>query len=305
MRRALELAANGASFVSPNPMVGAVLVAPDGRIIGEGWHRRYGEWHAEVNCMNSVAESDRHLVHDSTMYVTLEPCSHYGKTPPCAKLLCDSHVKRVVIGTGDPNPQVCGRGVEMLRQAGIEVTLNCLQQECLDINVRFFTAQTKKRPWILLKYAQLPDGCQSAVDGGPLAISSPLTKTLMHKERSMCDAIMVGTNTLLSDNPGLDNRLWPGNSPRPVIFDSPRIKDPEVRNRLNIFKKEPILLNPATDLETNMKILFKDYKITSLMVEGGKTLVQSFIDIGLYDRIRRETLYSDSRIEAGICAKII
>lgn len=305
MERALELAALGAGFVSPNPMVGAVLVAPGGRIIGEGWHRRYGEWHAEVNCIRSVTANDEPLVSESTMYVTLEPCSHYGKTPPCAKMLCDRRVRRVVVGTGDPNPEVSGCGIRMLRDAGIEVTENCLQEGCLAINERFFTAQIKKRPWILLKYARTADGRMANADGSPLQISSPLTKVLMHKERSMCDAIMVGTGSLLSDNPMLDTRLWPGKSPRPVIFDSPRLKDPDIRSRLKVFSRNPIILDPKENLDDNMHKLFSDHKITSLMVEGGETLIHSFINSGLYDRIRRETMYSPTEIKAGLFAKIL
>lgn len=285
MRRALSLAALGAGHVSPNPMVGAVIVAPGGRIIGEGFHRRFGEAHAEVNAMRSVAAQDLPLISRSTIYVTLEPCSHYGKTPPCAAMLCERHVHRVVIGAGDPNPRVSGRGIAMLREAGIEVTENCLSEECLAINEPFFTAQTLRRPWILLKWAETASGCMAAPDGSPIAISSPLTLALMHRERAMCDAIMAGTNTLLSDNPTLTNRLWPGNSPRPVAFSSPRLRDD-----LNVMKRDPIILDPAKDLEENMHLLFTEYGVSSLMVEGGRTLLDSFISRNLYDRIRVEKL---------------
>lgn len=295
MRRALKLAALGAGHVSPNPMVGAVIVSPDGRIIGEGWHRKFGEAHAEVNAMRSVDKADLPLVSQSTVYVTLEPCSHYGKTPPCARMLCDSHVRRVVVGVGDPNPKVSGRGIAMLREAGIEVTDGCLERECRAINVRFFTSQIFKRPWILLKWAQTDLGAISHPDGSPLAISSPLTAALMHRERSLCDAILVGTNTLLADNPRLDTRLWPGRSPRPVIFKSKRLGNPEVRSRLKVFGRDPIVLDRANSLEVNMKLLVKEYGISSLMVEGGRKLLDNFISEGLYDRIRVETLYEKSR----------
>lgn len=295
MRRALELAWSGAGHVSPNPMVGAVIVAPDGRIIGEGYHRKYGEGHAEVNAMASVEERDIPLIKDSTIYVTLEPCSHYGKTPPCAKLLIDNGIKRCVIGIGDPNPKVAGRGIKMLRDAGIEVKENVLRDECEAINERFFTAHTKRRPWILLKWAETADGAMNAPDGSPISISSPSTRALMHRERSMCDAIMVGTGTLLADNPTLTTRHWPGNSPRPVIFDSPRIKDEAIRNQLKVLSRKPIILNAGMTLEDNMRMLYEQYGITSLMVEGGRTLIKSFMDAGLFDRIRierteRETL---------------
>lgn len=288
MARALELARLGAGHVSPNPMVGAVIVAPDGRIIGEGFHRKFGEGHAEVNAMRSVAERDRHLICESTVYVTLEPCSHYGKTPPCAAMLCEKRVKRCVTGCQDPNPKVAGRGIRMMRDAGIEVTENVLADECRRLNERFFTAQTEKRPWILLKWAEDAHGSMAAPDGSPSVISTPLTKVLMHRERSMCDAIMAGTDTLLNDNPAFTNRLWPGDSPRPVVFDSPRLSDPALREKLAVFSRNPIILNPRTPLEENMRILFERHGVTSLMVEGGRTLLDSFIRAGLYDRIRVE-----------------
>ena len=153
MKRALQLASGGEGRVAPNPMVGAVIVA-DGRIIGEGFHRTFGGPHAEVNAIRSVKEADRHLLKESTIYVTLEPCSHYGKTPPCAKLIVDTGIPHVVVGAPDPNPLVAGRGIRMLREAGIDVKENVLLEECLEINRRFMTAQTEKRPWILLKWAQ-------------------------------------------------------------------------------------------------------------------------------------------------------
>lgn len=287
MTRALQLASYGAGHASPNPMVGAVIVSPDNRIIGEGFHRRYGEAHAEVNAMAAVKDEDLHLIPSSTMYVTLEPCSHWGKTPPCAEMLCQKKIKRVVVGTGDPNPKVAGKGIEMLRKSGIEVIENCLQKECLEINVRFFTAQIKKRPWILLKWAETESGAMNHEDGTPIQISTPATQALMHAERAKCDAIMAGTNTLLNDNPSLTNRLWPGKNPIPVIFESKRLKGME--NKLKIFKRHPIILNPNLKLEDNMNLLFEDYSITSIMVEGGRKLIDSFIKTGLYDRIRVET----------------
>lgn len=289
MARALQLASCGAGHVSPNPMVGAVLADPSGRIIGEGFHRRYGQAHAEVNCMESVRGEDAHLVRESTMYVTLEPCSHYGKTPPCAAMLCRCGVKRVVVGTGDPNPRVAGRGIAMLREAGIEVVENVLQEECLAINERFFTAQTMKRPWILLKWAEDAAGRMCSPDGAPIVISSPVTRALMHAERAKCDAIMCGTGTLLSDNPSLTVRHWPGESPRPVIFYSARIKGLD----LKIFERDPIILDPSLPLEQNMHILFEEYSITSLMVEGGRRLLDSFIAASLWDRQRVERAVRD------------
>lgn len=286
MARALQLASCGAGHVSPNPMVGAVIVSPDNRIIGEGFHRMYGEAHAEVNAVSSVKEENLSLLSQSTMYVTLEPCSHWGKTPPCAAMLCEKGFKKVVIGISDPNPRVAGRGIKMLRDAGIEVVVDCLRQECEKINIRFFTAHTRHRPWILLKWAETSEGKMNNFDSSPLKISSPLTLSLMHAQRAKCDAILVGTNTLLTDNPSLTTRYWPGHNPRPVIFDSPRWR--RCAQNLFIFQREPIILDPNVTLEENINLLFEKHNITSLMVEGGKTLINSFIQKGLYDCIRQE-----------------
>ena len=295
MRRALQLAANGAGYVSPNPMVGAVIVAADGRIIGEGWHRKYGGPHAEVQAFRSVSQDDEHLLHDSTVYVTLEPCSHYGKTPPCAKLIVDKGVRRVVVGCGDPNPKVSGRGIEMIRQAGIEITGNVLRDECAALNKRFMTAHTLHRPWIQLKWAEDAQGNMARRNPDytpgsampeylPMRISGPVGMVLMHGQRAMVDAIMVGTNTLLNDNPSLTTRLWPGHSPRPVIFRSSRLPD-----SLKIWNRDPIILDPAVPLEQNMHLLFSEHGITSLMVEGGRTLLDSFIEKNLFDEMRVES----------------
>lgn len=286
MARALQLASMGAGHVSPNPMVGAVIVSPDDRIIGEGFHRKYGGPHAEVNALASVKEEDLPLLKESTMYVTLEPCSHWGKTPPCASLLCEKQLKRVVTGTTDPNPKVAGRGIEMLRNAGIEVTQGCLEKECREINVRFFTAQIQKRPWILLKWAENKEGKMNADNGEPLTISTPLTIALMHAERAKCDAILVGTKTLLTDNPSLTVRSWPGRDPRPVIFDSPKWKGKE--KYLKIFERNPVILDPENSLRDNMALLFEEHGITSLMVEGGRKILDSFLAEDLYDMIRLE-----------------
>lgn len=299
MQRALQLANYGAGHVSPNPMVGAVIVSDEGKLIGQGWHRRYGGPHAEVNAFASVKPEDEHLISRSTIYVTLEPCSHYGKTPPCAKLLIDKGIHRCVVGCGDPNPKVAGRGIKMLRDAGIEITENVLQKECYHLNRRFMTAQIKHRPWILLKWAQTADGFIAALNKSgtvsknvneitpatlPIQISTPLSAIFMHRERSLTDAILVGTNTLLADNPTLSTRLWPGNSPRPVIFSSPKIND-----KLQVMHRNPILLDPTLPLANNLNLLFSEYGVTSLMVEGGQKLLQSFIDADLYDEIRIET----------------
>lgn len=267
MRRALLLARGGEGRVAPNPMVGAVVVAV-GRIIGEGFHRTYGGPHAEVNAIASVKDADRHLLPMSTIYVTLEPCSHYGKTPPCSKLIIDSKIPKVVMGAPDPNPLVAGRGVKMLRDAGIEVKEGVLLDECLEINRRFMTAHALHRPWIQLKWAQSADGFMAAIDDEgkprPVKFSDTLSSVWMHHERAMAEAIMVGANTAAIDKPRLDVRLWSG--------------------------KNPVRIECGTN--ENLPDLMKRLKadgITSLMVEGGPTLLRSFIREGLFDEIRIES----------------
>jgi len=267
MRRALLLAHGGEGRVAPNPMVGAVVVA-DGRIIGEGFHRTYGGPHAEVNAIASVRDRDRHLLPESTIYVTLEPCSHYGKTPPCSKLIIDSRIPRVVVGAPDPNPLVAGRGVRMLREAGIDVNEGVLLDECLEINRRFMTAHTLSRPWIQLKWAQSADGFMAATDENgnpePVKFSNALSSVWMHRERGMAEAIMAGSNTIAIDKPRLDVRLWSGKNPVRVDCTS----------------------------HVNLRELVEKLKtdgITSLMVEGGPTLLRSFIHEDLFDEIRVES----------------
>lgn len=266
MSRALQIARLGEGLVSPNPMVGAVVVAADGRIIGEGYHHRYGGPHAEVCAVSSVSDSDSHLLAGSSIYVTLEPCSHYGKTPPCAKLIIDSRIPRVVVGSADPFPEVSGRGIRMLREAGVEVVENVMRKECDALNVRFMTAHRKGRPWIQLKWAESADGFMAGIDadGNPVRVqfSGPLSAVWMHRRRSMADAIMVGTHTLEIDRPRLDCRNWPGQAPRRIM--------------------------PEHNLEEQMRRLYSEEGITSLMVEGGPTLLQSFINAGLYDDLRIE-----------------
>ena len=286
MARALQLAAYGAGHVSPNPMVGAVVTAR-GRIIGEGWHRQYGRAHAEVNAIASVREADKWLLPEATIYVTLEPCSHYGKTPPCARLLIDKGVRRVVTGSPDPNPLVAGRGIKMLREAGIEVTENVMREECDNLNRRFLTAQTLRRPWIQLKWACSADGYMGSLDAGgnpaSCSYSNTLSRVLMHKERSMADAIMVGTGTVIADNPRLSLRDWPGRDPQRVTFRSPRIPESS-----HILQGNCIFIDPTENLTEAMHSLFAEENISSLMVEGGATLLKSFIEAGLYDEIRIE-----------------
>ena len=221
MRRCIQLAENGLGAVAPNPMVGAVIVH-EGRIIGEGYHRRFGEAHAEVNAIARVARPE--LLQQSTLYVNLEPCSHYGHTPPCSKLIISKHIPRVVIANVDPNPKVAGRGIRMMREAGIEVITGVLEKEGEWLNRRFFTFQRLHRPYIQLKWAQSADGFldrlreeNNAIP--PVQISSELTKLLVHKARTEESAIMVGTNTAIKDNPKLTVRRWSGQNPVRVVVD--------------------------------------------------------------------------------------
>lgn len=297
MRRALYLATLGEGLVSPNPMVGAVIFA-DGRIIGEGYHRQYGGPHAEPNAIRSVAEADRHLLKESTMYVTLEPCSHYGKTPPCAQLIIDTGIPRVVVGAGDPFVKVSGRGIRMMREAGIEVEKGLLAQESRKLNRRFFTAHTLGRPYILLKWAQTSDGYIGKPDRRRM-ISSPLSEVWMHRERASVDGIMVGTDTVIKDNPSLTCRLWPTRNPedRPVrlSFDSERLpKDSKFVCSRHILKYKD------ESLKDFMSRIYAEEGITSLMVEGGAKTLNSFIEENLFDEIRIEV--SPAIAENGVKA---
>ena len=277
MRRAIQLACNGILDASPNPMVGAVIVAPDGRIIGEGWHRRCGEGHAEVNAVASVSVES--LLRDATMYVTLEPCAHYGKTPPCAELIVSKGIPRVVVGCTDPFAKVAGRGIAMLREAGVEVEVGILEEECLALNRKFMRAHLMRRPFITLKWAQSADGF---IDG---RISTPLTSMLVHRLRATHDAILVGSGTALSDNPSLDTRLYAGRSPLKVVLDRRRRLDlPSMR--LND-GGETIVMSDFQSLSEAMASLYGK-GITSLLVEGGATVLDSFISDSLWDEIRVE-----------------
>lgn len=316
MRRALQLAALGAGHTSPNPMVGAVIVAPDGTIIGEGWHRQCGQAHAEVNAVASVR--DVNLLKNSTIYVTLEPCSHYGKTPPCARLLIERGIPRVVVGTLDPFPEVAGRGVRMLQEAGIEVVVGVLEQQCQALNRRFMTAHTTGLPWVQLKWAQTADGFIALPpDAGenPLHMSTPVTMRWMHRERSLCDAIVVGAATARIDNPSLTTRYWPGKSPLRVVL-SHELSMPD---NLNLFTDglPTVVYNGVKDaveggveyvkIDTDEPRLWLQdlYRrgVTSVMVEGGARVLNSLIDAGLWDEARVEV--SARRVGEGLAAPLI
>jgi len=297
MRRALELASHGLGNTSPNPMVGAVIVAPDGRIIGEGYHRRCGEGHAEVNAVASVA--DKSMLRDCTMYVTLEPCSHYGKTPPCARLIIDSGIPRVAVGAADPFREVAGRGIRMLRDAGVEVVEGVLADECRRLNRRFMTAHELHRPYVTLKWAQSADGFMDSdrPEGVPEQFSTPLGSMLVHRLRSLHDAILVGSGTVVADNPRLSCRMWPGRSPRPVILDR--------RGRIdtgNLRMTEPIVLGYSSVNEALGRLYCLG--ITSVLVEGGAGIFNAFVDAGMWDVARVEVsprkLGSRGRVQAPV-----
>lgn len=288
MRRAIELARHGSGNTSPNPMVGAVIVH-DGKIIGEGYHRRCGEGHAEVNAVASVA--DKSLLKDSTIYVTLEPCSHYGKTPPCSRLIIDSGIPRVAVGSLDPNEKVSGRGITMLRDAGVEVTVGVLEEECKAINPVFMTAHTLHRPWVTLKWAQSGDGyidSRRSPSEPAVTFSTQVTKTLTHRLRSLHDAIMVGSGTVKADNPSLDVRAWHGRNPIRVVAGQRRSIPSDCK--IMTTGEPPVIIegNAGTgSIKEYLDTLFSQ-GVTSVLVEGGATLLQSFIDSGLWDCARVE-----------------
>lgn len=285
MRRALELARHGLGNTSPNPMVGAVIVH-SGRIIGEGYHRRCGEGHAEVNAIASVAPADRHLLPLSTIYVTLEPCSHYGKTPPCSRLIIDNRIPRVVIGTVDPYEKVAGRGVTMLRDAGIEVTTGVLEDECRELNRRFFTAHTLRRPFVTLKWAQSADGFldhkRDAVVNA-YRFSTALTSLFTARLRSLHDAIMTSATTVNADNPRLTVRGWAGRQPIPVVLD----RSGSVDRDATLFHNPATVILPSPTVNDALASLYRR-GITSVLVEAGPRLLGAFLSSGLWDEARVE-----------------
>ena len=296
MRRCLQLAVLGGGNVAPNPLVGAVLVH-DGRIIGEGFHQKYGQAHAEVNCINSVAETDRVLINEATLYVSLEPCAHHGKTPPCAALIIKHNIPNVVIGCRDSYVEVDGKGIEKLKASGVNVTFGILEKECLEVNKRFFTFYEKHRPYIILKWAESSDGKIAADANSRLLISNELTNRLVHKWRTEEATILVGTNTALLDNPSLTARLWPGNNPVRLVIDAELILPTNLKlfdgsvktvvfNYLKNAESENLIYY---QLEKNANLLpqildtLYNMQIQSVIVEGGAKLLQSFIDEGLWD----------------------
>lgn len=332
MHRCLQLAALAGGDVSPNPVVGSVLVH-NNRIIGEGYHMQYGKAHAEVNCIASVEKNDMPLIPESTLYVSLEPCAHFGKTPPCADLIIQKHIPKVVVGCRDPFVAVNGKGIEKLKAAGIEVELGILETACKEINKRFFLFHTTHRPYVILKWAQTADGKIAAEDQGRVLISNAYTNRIVHKWRSEEAAIVVGTNTALFDDPVLSTRHWPGKNPVRVVVD----RHLRLPSSLKLFNREipTVVFNlhkhtlpfekisaqqlqeigagfyqVTEDVSLVDQLLNGLYRlgIQSILVEGGTQLLQTFIDAAVWDEariIRNESLEMGGGLPAPVLKKAV
>ncbi len=313
MQRALQLAKHGLGSVSPNPMVGCVIVY-NNKIIGEGWHQQFGHAHAEVNAINSV--NDKNLLKESTVYVTLEPCSYQGKTPACSSLLINEGVKKVIIATLDPNPKVAGIGVKALQAAKINVEVGVLEKDSVTINKRFFINQKLHRPYVILKWAQTKDGFIARTNFDSKWISNEHSRQLVHKWRAEEDAILVGKNTAKYDNPSLTVREWAGANPVRVILD----RQLELDRGLQLFNGEVNTL--VYNLKENSKhnnfeliklesdnfieqLLLDLYQrdIGSIIIEGGSTVIQNFIEQGTWDEARMFS--SQQEFGEGIEAPLI
>jgi diaminohydroxyphosphoribosylaminopyrimidine deaminase / 5-amino-6-(5-phosphoribosylamino)uracil reductase len=304
MQKCFTLAFRGAGFVSPNPMVGAILVH-DTRIIGEGFHEKYGEAHAEVNCISSVRQEDKHLISGAILYVSLEPCSHFGKTPPCVNFIIQHEIKKVVVACHDTSSKVNGKGIVFLRSHGVEVIVGILEKEALEVNKRFFISQQKKRPYIVLKYAQSKDGFIGNYEK-QIKLTNHQTDTLVHQWRSDEDAVWVGFRTVLVDNPMLNVRLINGVQPKRIVYD----RNMELQSDLNILNNQQdtiifnhmlsqkegriywrkIILND--DFNEMIAILFQ-MNVTSILVEGGSSLLEKLIRFNLWDEARIITVQKE------------
>ena len=311
MHRCIELARKGAGSVAPNPMVGAVLVH-DGKIIGEGWHQQYGEAHAEVNCIRQAIQNGQTgLIPHSTLYVSLEPCVHFGKTPPCSDLIIQHQIQKVVIGCRDPFTEVDGKGIEKLKAAGVETVVEVLKDDCRELNKRFFTFHQQHRPYIILKWAQTVNAKVAPLNppgGGTLAaahqrlhISNEFTNRLVHQWRSEEASILVGTNTAMLDDPQLTNRYWPGKQPVRLVLDK-ELRLPVTLKLFNDDAKTIVfnhikqhedgniqyckISNEETVVQQIIHALYQ-LNIQSVLVEGGTQLLQSFIDEGIWDEVRK------------------
>ncbi|MGL5318501.1 MAG: bifunctional diaminohydroxyphosphoribosylaminopyrimidine deaminase/5-amino-6-(5-phosphoribosylamino)uracil reductase RibD [Bacteroidales bacterium] len=324
MSRCIELARCAMNTARPNPMVGAVIMR-EGKIIGEGFHRKYGEPHAEVNAIASV--KDKELLKDATIYVSLEPCSHYGKTPPCSELIIRMGIPRVVIGTADPFPKVSGRGINQLRAAGVQVKVGVMEKECNELNKFFFHYQKYHKPYVILKWAQSADGFidkhRSSTNTHACKISNTITQVEVHKLRAQVQAILVGTETAVKDNPSLTVRSWHGNHPVRIVLDRTgrldtaltlfdnRVKTFVVTENASLLRerfagKENIeIMDLPFDAQWQANLLTKLGKkgIQSILIEGGAHTLQSFIDCGEWDEANIET--SDILISEGVSAPVL
>jgi diaminohydroxyphosphoribosylaminopyrimidine deaminase/5-amino-6-(5-phosphoribosylamino)uracil reductase len=301
IERCIQLAKNGLGTTYPNPLVGSVIVC-DGKIIGEGWHKKAGEPHAEVNAINSV--KDKSLLKRATIYVSLEPCSHFGKTPPCCNLIIENKISKVVIGTIDPNSKVAGNGIKKLIEAGIQVTVGILEKDCDALNRRFFTFHEKQRPYIILKWAESQDGFIAPIEKiekKPVWITNAHSRQLVHKWRSEEQAILVGTQTVIDDNPKLDVRDWSGNNPIRLVLDQnnripiqSHVFDNQVKTFLfskikKVDEKENIIfedINFEKDVPSQIIQWLYKHQMQSVIIEGGRHTLQAFIDASLWDEAR-------------------
>ena len=313
MQRCLDLAENALGKTYPNPIVGCVIVH-EGKIIGESWHKKAGDAHAEVNAINSV--KDKTLLSTSTLYVSLEPCVHYGKTPPCSELIIKHNIPYVVVGCKDLYSKVSGKGIQSMRESGIKVDVDVLKDKCVESHKRFFTFHNKKRPYIILKWAETKDGFIAPAKqklGEPFWITSKESKTLVHKWRSQESSILIGANTAKLDNPSLTVRLWNGNNPLRIVID----ENLKLNNNLNIFNnsaKTLVFNNKKNIVFDNIEYCMIDFNsihqeimkslynkgVHSLIIEGGRETLQSFIDIGLWDEAR--VFVGNKNLENGVHA---
>ena len=316
--RCIELAKNGFGTTYPNPMVGSVIVY-NGEIIGEGWHQKAGEPHAEVNAIRSV--KDPSLLDKATIYVSLEPCSHFGKTPPCCDLIIQNKIPNVVIGTVDSNIKVAGNGIKRLQEAGANVIVGILEKECYELNQRFFTFHEKKRPYIILKWAETQDGFIAPLqkeEQKPVWITNINSRQLVHKWRTEEQAILVGTQTVIDDNPKLNARDWEGNNPVRVVIDqnhripkTAHVFDNQIKTIVFSNKKSTLSLEntifEVIDFQQNIvqQIVDKLYQhqIQSVIVEGGAQTLQTFIDANLWDEAR--VFIGNCTFEKGVKAPIM
>ncbi|WOI24158.1 bifunctional diaminohydroxyphosphoribosylaminopyrimidine deaminase/5-amino-6-(5-phosphoribosylamino)uracil reductase RibD [Nonlabens ulvanivorans] len=286
MQRCLQLAQNGLGTTYPNPLVGSVIVSENDEIIGEGWHLKSGEPHAEVNAVRDAEKKgyDEDAFAKATIYVNLEPCSHTGKTPPCASMIVQKGFKKVVVGTLDPHDKVAGKGIATIEKAGIEVVVGVLENECNELNKRFFTFHRKQRPYIILKWAETSDGFitpETKNEQKPVWITNPYSRQLSHQLRAQENAILVGAKTVIDDNPSLTCRDWSGNNPTRVIPDSRN----SITSDYQVMDDAAVTLKLELSSSDTLEILNSLYQndIQSVIIEGGTTTIQSFIDAGLWD----------------------